>query len=90
MLTRHSHHPIRGLPATGCNGDGVPRLDKIVIDYMGAEDNALNRAMCRKHFTAAVARVFQPGCKYDYCLIMSGAEGIGKSTLLAIMGGQLV
>ena len=87
VLTRHSYHPIRDY-LNGLQWDGVPRLDKIVIDYMGAEDNALNRAMCRKHFTAAVARVFQPGCKYDYCLIMSGAEGIGKSTLLAIMGGS--
>lgn len=87
VLTRHSYHPIRDY-LNGLTWDGVPRLDRIIIDYMGAEDNALNRAMCRKHFTAAVARVFQPGCKYDYCLIMSGAEGIGKSTLLAIMGGS--
>ena len=55
---------------------------------MGAEDSELNRAMSRKHFVAAVARVFNPGCKYDYCLIMSGAEGVGKSTLLRVMGGK--
>lgn len=87
VLTRHSFHPIRDY-LNGLQWDGVPRLDKIVIDYMGAEDSELNRAMSRKHFAAAVARVFQPGCKYDYCLIMAGAEGIGKSTLLSIMGGD--
>lgn len=87
VLTRHSYHPIRDY-LNGLQWDGVPRLDRIVIDYMGAEDSELNRAMCRKHFTAAVSRVFRPGCKYDYCLIMSGAEGIGKSTLLSIMGGS--
>lgn len=86
VLTRHSYHPIRDY-LSGLTWDGVPRLDRIIIDYMGAEDSELNRAMSRKHFVAAVARVFNPGCKYDYCLIMSGAEGIGKSTLLRVMGG---
>lgn len=87
VLTRHSYHPIRDY-LSGLTWDGVPRLDRIIIDYMGAEDSELNRAMSRKHFVAAVARVFNPGCKYDYCLIMSGAEGIGKSTLLRVMGGR--
>lgn len=87
VLTRHSYHPIRDY-LSGLTWDGVPRLDRIIIDYMGAEDSELNRAMSRKHFVAAVARVFNPGCKYDYCLIMSGAEGIGKSTLLHVMGGK--
>ena len=87
LLTRHSYHPIRDY-LSGLTWDGVPRLDRIIIDYMGAEDSELNRAMSRKHFVAAVARVFNPGCKYDYCLIMSGAEGIGKSTLLRVMGGK--
>ena len=87
VLTRHSYHPIRDY-LSGLTWDGVPRLDRIIIDYMGAEDSELNRAMSRKHFVAAVARVFNPGCKYDYCLIMSGAEGIAKSTLLRVMGGR--
>lgn len=87
VLTRHSYHPIRDY-LNGLTWDGVPRLDRIIIDYMGAEDSELNRSMSRKHFVAAVARVFNPGCKYDYCLIMSGAEGIGKSTLLRVMGGK--
>lgn len=87
VLTRHSYHPIRNY-LNSLHWDGVQRLDKLIIDYIGAEDNELNRQMTRKHFTAAVARVFVPGCKYDYCLIMSGPEGAGKSTLLSIMGGS--
>lgn len=87
VLTRHKFHPIRDY-LNGLKWDGVPRLDKLIIDYVGAEDTPLNRAMTRKHFTAAVARVMQPGCKYDYCLIITGAEGIGKSTLLNAMGGK--
>ncbi|MCF0204133.1 MAG: hypothetical protein HUK12_02340, partial [Muribaculaceae bacterium] len=83
--TRH-YHPIRdyfnGLPAW----DNVPRLDRLIIDYLGAEDNELTRTMTRKHLVAAVARVFEPGCKYDYTLILEGAQGKGKSWLITNLG----
>lgn len=87
ILTRHSYHPIRDY-LNGLKWDGVERLDRLIIDYLGAQDTALNRAMTRKHFVAAVARIFKPGIKYDQCLIMTGPEGAGKSTLLNIMGGK--
>lgn len=87
VLTRNSYHPIRDY-LNGLTWDGTPRLERLIIDYIGAEDTELNRVMTRKHFTAAVTRVFKPGCKYDYCLVMTGPEGAGKSTLLNKMGGQ--
>ena len=87
VLTRHSIHPIKEY-LKSLKWDGMPRLERLIIDYIGAEDTELNRTMTRKHFTAAVARVFQPGCKYDYCLILTGPEGAGKSTLLSKMGGK--
>ena len=68
--------------------DGIERLDTMLCDYLGAEDNPLTRAMTRKHFTAAVARVMRPGCKYDYILTLIGPQGIGKSTLVKTMGGD--
>lgn len=87
ILTRHSYHPVREY-LNALSWDGTPRLDRLIIDYLGAEDTALNRTMTRKHFVAAVARIMQPGTKYDQCLIMTGPEGVGKSTLLSIMGGE--
>lgn len=62
--------------------DGVPRLDTLFIDYLGAEDAPYVRAVTRKAFTAAVERALSPGCKYDTMVILSGAQGLGKSTLL--------
>lgn len=87
VLTRHRIHPIKEY-LEGLKWDGVERLDRLIIDYMGAADTELNRAMTRKHFAAAVARVMHPGCKYDYCLSVQGPEGMGKSTLFNIMGGE--
>ena len=62
--------------------DGVPRLDTLFIDYLGAKDTAYNRTVTRKAFVAAVARAMTPGCKYDNMVILTGPQGLGKSTLL--------
>ena len=62
--------------------DGVPRLDTLFIDFLGAKDTAYNRSVCRKSFTGAIARAMMPGCKFDNMLILAGPQGIGKSTLL--------
>lgn len=70
----------------GLSWDGVKRLDTLLMDYLGAADNEYVRAVTRKAFTAAVARVMQPGIKFDWVLILAGSQGIGKSTLLAKMG----
>ena len=66
----------------GLTWDGVPRLDTLLIDYLGAKDTAYNRAVCRKRFPGAIARAMTPGCKYDTMLILAGPQGLGKSTLL--------
>lgn len=66
--------------------DGIERLDRLFIDYLGAEDNVYTRAVARKSLTAAVARAFEPGCKYDTMPILIGRQGAGKSTLIRTMG----
>ena len=66
--------------------DEVKRLDTLLIDYLGAKDTPYTRAVIRKSLTAAVARAMTPGCKYDYMPILSGPQGLGKSTFLRILG----
>lgn len=68
--------------------DGVKRLDTLFIDFLGAADTPYIRAVTRKSFVAAVARAMIPGVKYDTMPILSGPQGIGKSTLLRYMGGD--
>ncbi|WP_303226045.1 virulence-associated E family protein [uncultured Acidaminococcus sp.] len=66
--------------------DGVPRVATVLRDYLGAEDNDYVRAVARKSFAAAVARVMTPGCKYDYVPVFVGPQGIGKTTFLKTIG----
>lgn len=80
-----AHDPVKDY-LDGLVWDGVERLDTLFIDYMGATDNEYVRAATRKIFTAAVARVYEPGRKFDNMLILSGRQGLGKSTILRKMG----
>jgi len=68
--------------------DGTARVDRLLIDYFGAEDNAFSRESIRKCLMAAVARVLYPGCKFDNMLILSGRQGIGKSTFFSLLGKE--
>ena len=72
----------------GLEWDGVSRLDTIFTDYLGADDNIYTRSVARKSLVAAVARAVIGGVKYDYMPILVGPQGVGKSTLLATLGGQ--
>ena len=78
---KHKFNDVRNYLA-GLKWDGIPRLDTMFVDYLGAADRPYTRAVTRKAFTAAVARAMEPGCKYDTMLILAGPQGIGKSTLL--------
>ncbi len=71
---------------TSLEWDGAKRLETLFVDYLGARDTIYARAVARKSLVAAVARVMTPGCKYDYTPILAGPQGIGKSTLLRLLG----
>lgn len=83
-VSQNTIHPVREY-LEGLQWDGTPRLDTLLSDYLGAIDTPLTRAMTRKHFVAAVARIMRPGTKYDYVLTLIGPEGSGKSTLVRVM-----
>lgn len=55
------------------------RLGEWLTTYLGAENTPLNRAVGRLTLTAAVSRVWQPGCKFDTMMVLEGEQGAGKS-----------
>lgn len=68
--------------------DGTPRIETAIIDYLGAEDTPLIREQTKLWFVAAVARAFEPGCKFDNVLTLPGPQGIGKSTFFKVIGDR--
>jgi predicted P-loop ATPase len=86
VAQERSFHPVRDY-LNSCEWDGVKRVDTLLIDYLGAEDNDYTRAVTRKTLAAAVARIYRPGCKFDYMLTLRGRQGLGKSALIAKLGG---
>lgn len=66
--------------------DGIPRIDRLLVDYLGTADTLYERAIIRKSLVAAVARIFKPGTKFDNMIILVGKQGIGKSTFLKKLG----
>jgi predicted P-loop ATPase len=58
----------------------VDLLEGLLIDTMGADDNAYVRAVTKRWLISIVARQFVPGCKVDHMLITIGDQGLRKST----------
>lgn len=83
-----SYHPIRDYLSLLPEWDRTPRIETLLIDYLGAPDNRYVRAVTRKTLCAAVKRVLQPGIKFDTMLVLNGPQGVGKSTLIAKLGGE--
>jgi len=83
-----SYHPIREFLESLPKWDGVKRLETLFIDYFNANDEAYTRAVTRKVFIAAVARVMKPGIKFDWMLVLNGPPGIGKSTIIRRLASE--
>ena len=83
-----AYHPIQEYLNSLPPWDRVPRMDTLLIDYLGAEDSPYTRAVTRKTLVAAVARILNPGVKHDSILVLNGKQGIGKSTLFSRLGRQ--
>ncbi len=77
-------HPVRQY-LESMEWDGVNRVERLFVDYVGAEDNAYHREAAVLWMIGAVARVFDPGHKFDFVPILEGMQGKRKSTFFNIM-----
>ena len=75
-------HPIRNYLDSLPKWDGIKRVENLFIKYLKADDTEYVRAVTRKTFAAAVARIYNPGTKFDCVPVLDGEQGIGKSTIV--------
>ncbi|RID89022.1 hypothetical protein D1953_00135 [Peribacillus asahii] len=79
VVLDNQYHPVRDFLKM-LKWDGKERLDSLLVDFFNADDTDLNRWQMRLTLVGAVARIFEPGCKFDFVLTIQGGQGIGKST----------
>ena len=68
--------------------DKRQRLETWPVRYMGALATPYTKTIGRLFMLAAVARVFSPGAKADYVVVLEGPQGAGKSRACEALGGQ--
>lgn len=84
---RKKFHPIK-TELESYVWDGVPRINDWMVKYMGTEDTSYVRNVGLKVLVAAIKRLYEPGCKFDYIMVLEGRQGIGKSRAIQILGGE--
>lgn len=82
---KRSFHPVKNL-IEATKWDGRPRAETLFVDYLGCADNDYNRQAALMTLVGAVARIYQPGHKFDFVPILEGIQGHGKSTFIEILG----
>ena len=81
---RNKFHPVREL-LDSLTWDGKEHIRSLLPEYLGAEDSDYTYQVMRLWMLGAVSRVYKPGSKFDYTIILQGSQGIGKSTFLKLM-----
>lgn len=94
---RHRFHPVRQqLEGLRGSWDGTPRLATWLRRVCLEEDEFDDREPGQQYLAkvgkwllmAMVARIMTPGCKFDYMVIFEGPQGVGKSSLARVLGGD--
>jgi predicted P-loop ATPase len=83
----NARHPVHEY-LVGLKWDGTRRLENWLTSYLGAERNRYTERIGTMFIVSMVARVFEPGCKADYMMVLEGPQGALKSTACQILGGR--
>lgn len=84
---KNSYHPVRNW-LESLEWDRTERLTRWLAHTVGAEASEYLAAIGQMFLVAMVARIFEPGCKADYMLILEGEQGEEKSKMCRILGGE--
>lgn len=87
LARANAWHPVREW-LRSLKWDGQKRLNGWLTNYLGVALSPYSARVSAWWIMGAVKRVLQPGAKFDYCLVLSGPQGKGKSTVFEVLGGD--
>lgn len=87
VVNSNSYHPVREY-LNHLDWDRTPRVRFALHHFLGAEICDLNEELLRLFMLGAVTRIFQPGCKFDMMLCLTGGQGAGKSSFFRFLAGN--
>lgn len=79
ICAENSFNPIADMLDALPKWDGTPRAELMLWALFGTLDTPYTRAVSALWMRGAVRRAYEPGCKFDYTLVLRGAQGIKKS-----------
>lgn len=85
---KNSFHPVKKFYENLPTWDGVARAEELFVKFLGAENTPYTREVTLKWLLGAIARVYHPGCDFQWAPVIVGAQRIGKSRLVKMLGGM--
>ena len=87
IAEENAYHPVINYLDTVARQIAPIDIDNLSVRYFGTS-NPLYDTFLKKTLIAAVARVYEPGCKHDTTLVLQGEQGAGKSSFFDVLGGE--
>lgn len=86
VIHRQVINPVKEMLETALNAwDGNKHVENLLTRFVGAEKTPYNVEVMHRYMLGAVKRIYQPGCKFDYMLILVGKQGSYKSSFLKFL-----
>ena len=80
----NKYHPIREKLGS-LVWDGKERIKDVLHHFLGADQNNYVYEAMKDLLLGAISRVYRPGTKFEYMLILVGGQGAGKSTFFRFL-----
>lgn len=82
----HSVNPIKDM-LEECyeRWDGNKHIEYLLPSMLGSEKSEYTAEVMKLFMLGAIRRIYEPGCKFDYMMVLVSSQGTGKSTFLRLL-----